>query len=68
VKARQGRAEHKKKARQKETRLPTKRMATACWAFILAKSPPLQAAFLLAWLSLQGANSKIYQQLIHSFD
>jgi len=40
-------------------------MATACWAFIVAKSTPLETAPLLDSRPLQCANSKIYQQLIH---
>jgi hypothetical protein len=57
--------ELKKRHVQSETRLPTKRMATACWAFIVVKSPPLQAAYLLGLRPLRGANSKIYPQLIN---
>ena len=56
----------KKRHVQGETRLPTKRMATACWAFIVAKSPPLQAAYFLGSRPLQGANSKIHPQLINN--
>jgi hypothetical protein len=56
----------KKGTSKVETRLPTKRMATACWAFIVAKSPPLQAAYLLGSRPLQGANSDFHPQLINS--
>jgi hypothetical protein len=40
-------------------------MATACWAFIVAKSTPPETAPLLDFLSLQVTNSKIFPQLIH---
>jgi hypothetical protein len=40
-------------------------MATACWAFIVAKSTPLETAPLLDLFSLQGSNTKIYTQFIH---
>jgi hypothetical protein len=47
------------------TRLPTKRMATACWAFIVAKSTPPQTAPLLDFFPLRAPNMKIHPQLIH---
>jgi hypothetical protein len=47
------------------TRLPTKRMATACWDFIVAKSTPLETAPLLDFAPLRVPNMKIYSQLIH---
>jgi hypothetical protein len=40
-------------------------MATACWAFIVATSPPLETAPLLDFSSLQAANTETYKQLIH---
>jgi hypothetical protein len=40
-------------------------MATACWAFIVAKSTSLKTAPMLDFASLQGANIEIHQQLIH---
>jgi hypothetical protein len=40
-------------------------MATACWAFIVAKSTLPEAAPLLDFPSLQRANMEIHQQLIH---
>jgi hypothetical protein len=40
-------------------------MATACWAFIVAKSTRLETAPILDLSSLQGANREIHQQLIH---
>jgi hypothetical protein len=55
----------KKRHVERMTRLPTKRMATACWAFIVAKSTPPETAPLLDFSSLQAANSKIYTQDIH---
>jgi hypothetical protein len=40
-------------------------MATACWAFIVAKRPLLKTAPLLDFSSLQAANSNFYPQEIH---
>jgi hypothetical protein len=55
-----------KKGTSKEmTRLPTKRMATACWAFIVAKSTPRKTAPMLDFEPLQRTNMEIHQQLIH---
>jgi len=55
-----GSAAQKSKKRHVEllTRLPTKRMATACWAFIVAKSTLPKTAPLLDFVSLHGANIK----------
>jgi hypothetical protein len=47
------------------TRLPTKRMATACWDFIVAKSTPLETAPLLDFSPLRVTNMKFHTQLIH---
>src|SRR3954467_4695768 len=50
----------KKRHVQRETRLPTKRMATACWAFIVAKRPSVETASLLGFCDvarLQHGNS-----------
>jgi hypothetical protein len=55
----------KKRHVEKLTRLPTKRMATACWAFIVAKSTPLETAPLLDFSSLQATNIETYPQVIH---
>jgi hypothetical protein len=55
----------KKRHVESMTRLPTKRMATACWAFIVAKSTPLKTAPLLDFGSLRDTNSKIHPQYIH---
>jgi hypothetical protein len=60
-----GRAATKKKARRTPTRLPTKRMATACWAFIVAKSTAPKAAPMLDFCSLQRANKKFYPHIIN---
>jgi hypothetical protein len=57
---------HKKRRVESVTRLPTKRMATACWAFIVAKATSLEPAPTLVISSLQGTNMKIHQQLIHN--
>ena len=42
-------------------------MATACWAFILAKATLLEPAPIFDILSLRGTNMEIYQQLIHKY-
>src|SRR5436190_24381280 len=55
----------KKRHVEEVTRLPTKRMATACWAFIVAKSTRRKTAPLLDFSSLRSANIAIHQQLIH---
>jgi hypothetical protein len=47
------------------TRLPTKRMATACWDFIVAKSTPPEPAPMLDFSSLQGANMDFHPQVMH---
>jgi hypothetical protein len=65
VKARSAVLKPKKRHVERLTRLPTKRMATACWAFIVAKSTRRETAPILDFSSLQSANSKIHQQLIH---
>jgi hypothetical protein len=55
----------KKRHVESLTRLPTKRLATACWDFIVVKTTELQTAPLLDLWSLQAANTIIYQQVIH---
>jgi hypothetical protein len=65
AKARSAVLKLKKRHVERLTRLPTKRMATACWAFIVAKSTPRETAPLLDFLSLQGANIEICKQVIH---
>jgi hypothetical protein len=40
-------------------------MATACWAFIVAKSTALETASLLDFSSLRAANIKNNPQVIH---
>jgi hypothetical protein len=58
--------ETKKRHVESMTRLPTKRMATACWDFIVVKRALLQTAPLLDFLSLQSSNRISHQQLIHN--
>jgi hypothetical protein len=48
------------------TRLPTKRMATACWAFIVVKTTRLETAPMLDFSSLQAANSENHPQIVHN--
>jgi hypothetical protein len=71
VKARSAVLKLKKRHVEEMTRLPTKRMATACWDFIVAKSTLPRPAPVLVFRSLQGTNrpnpSTTYQQNIQSF-
>jgi hypothetical protein len=55
----------KKRHVEEVTRLPTKGMATACWAFIVAKRPGRETAPALVLRPLQAANKEIHPQLIH---
>ena len=55
----------KKRHVESLTRLPTKRMATACWAFIVAKRTPWKTAPLLDFGSLHGPNIENHPQDIH---
>lgn len=55
----------KKRHVESMTRLPTKRLATACWAFIVVKSARLQAAPLLDFSSLPVSNRISYVHVIH---
>jgi predicted Zn-dependent protease len=61
------RAGQKLKKRHVEvvTRLPTKRMATACWAFIVAKSTLLETAPMLDFSSLRAPNIENHPHFIH---
>jgi hypothetical protein len=65
VKARSAVLKLKKRHVESMTRLPTKRLATACWDFIVVKRARLQTAPLLDFSSLQAANRIIYTQVIH---
>jgi hypothetical protein len=56
----------KKRHVERLTRLPTKCLATACWAFIVAKRPWLETAPLLDFTPLHGANMETYKQLINN--
>jgi hypothetical protein len=56
----------KKRHVEEVTRLPTKGMATACWAFIVAKSIGRETAPALVFRSLQAANKEFHQQVIHN--
>jgi hypothetical protein len=66
VKARRAMSESKKRHVKSLTRLPTKRMATACWAFIVVKTTRLETAPMLDFSSLQAANSESHPQFIHN--
>src|ERR1019366_4780904 len=57
--------ETKKRHVERMTRLPTKRMATACWDFIVAKRTLRKAAPMLDFSSLRDANTNFNQQIIH---
>jgi len=65
VKGRSPVLEPKKRHVEEPTCLPTKRMATACWAFIVAKTPLRETAPLLDLWPLQASNRKFHPQLIH---
>jgi hypothetical protein len=58
VKPRSGVLQLKKRHVEEATCLPTKGMATACWAFIVAKRPSREAAPVLVFRSLQAANKE----------
>jgi hypothetical protein len=62
------RRETKKRHVEWLTRLPTERLATACWAFIVVKRTGLEAAPVLVFGPLRGTNMKSYQQDVHSPD
>ena len=53
----------KKRHVESMTRLPTKRMATACWDFIVVKTPRAQAAPRLDFSTLQRANTNSIHRL-----
>jgi hypothetical protein len=55
----------KKRHVERVTRLPTERLATACWAFILTKRIPPEPAPMLDFRPLRVANRKNHQQIIH---
>jgi hypothetical protein len=65
VKARSAVLQTKKRHVEWLTRLPTERLATACWAFIVVKRTGLEAAPVLVFRPLQAANMKSCQQDIH---
>jgi hypothetical protein len=65
VKARSAVLKLKKRHVEWLTRLPTERLATACWAFIVIKRTGLEAAPVLVSRPLQAANMKSCQQDIH---
>jgi hypothetical protein len=66
VKAHRAVLKLKKRHVERLTRLPTKCLATACWAFIVAKRPWLETAPLLDFTPLHGANMETYKQLINN--
>jgi len=65
MKARSAVPDIKKRHVEWLTRLPTERLATACWAFIVVKRTGLEAAPVLVFGPLQAANMKSFQQDIH---
>jgi hypothetical protein len=65
VKARSAVLELKKRHVERLTRLPTKCLATACWAFIVVKTPRLETAPLLDFAPLHAANMQSCQQDIN---
>ncbi|HEY8710282.1 MAG TPA: hypothetical protein VIM34_20075 [Burkholderiaceae bacterium] len=65
VKARSAVLKLKKRHVELMTRLPTKRLATACWDFIVVKRVQPQTAPLLDFSSLQHANKESCKQVIN---
>ena len=65
VEARSAVLETKKRHVEVVTRLPTERLATACWAFIVVKRTGLEAAPVLVFGPLHSANMENCQQDIH---
>jgi hypothetical protein len=65
VKARSAAPKLKKRHVKEPTRLPTKRMATACWAFIVATRSGRKTAPLLDFSPLRTTNRKTCEQLIN---
>jgi hypothetical protein len=65
VKARSAVLKLKKRHVECLTRLPTERLATACWAFIVVKTIGLKAAPVLVFGPLRCANMESCQQDIH---
>jgi hypothetical protein len=66
VKDRRSVPQIKKRHVERLTRLPTKCLATACWAFIVAKRPRLETAPLLDFTSLHATNMETCQQVINN--
>jgi hypothetical protein len=65
VKARSALLKLKKRHVEVVTRLPTERLATACWAFIVVKRTGLEPAPMLVFRPLLLANMEKYQQDIN---
>jgi hypothetical protein len=65
VKARSAVLKLKKRHVERLTRLPTKCLATACWDFIVAKTPRLETAPLLDFTPLHTTNTNSYQHVIN---
>ncbi|MGQ3050280.1 MAG: hypothetical protein ACT6S0_00715 [Roseateles sp.] len=63
VKPRSGVLKLKKRHVEEATCLPTKGMATACWAFIVVKRPGRETAPALVSGSLQAANKHFNHRL-----
>jgi hypothetical protein len=67
VKPRSGVLKLKKRHVEEATCLPTKGMATACWAFIVAKRTGRETAPALVSRPLQPSNKDFYSQVINKF-
>jgi hypothetical protein len=66
VKARGAVLQLKKRHVESLTRLPTERLATACWDFIVVKRTAREPAPVLVFRPLRGANMETYQQNINN--
>jgi hypothetical protein len=63
VKARSAVLKLKKRHVEWLTRLPTERLATACWDFIVVKSTAREAAPVLVFGPLRGANMEFINRI-----
>jgi hypothetical protein len=64
--ARSAAQKQKKGASKRVTRLPTERLATACWKSIVAKRTGREPAPMLDFRPLQVSDSESCTQIIHN--
>jgi hypothetical protein len=68
VKARSAGLKLKKRRVQGVTRLPTERLATACWKSIVAKRTSREPAPMLDFRPLRVSDKESYPQIIHMLE